>query len=56
MKMHENFQSALNRNQAVINKLKKIDQTTNVKERLGQLQQQREVILQKYFDVANTVQ
>jgi len=56
MKMHENFQSALNRNQAVINKLKKIDQTTNVRERLGQLQQQREVILKRYFDVTNTVQ
>jgi len=56
MKLHENFQSALNRNQAVINKLKKIDQTTNVRERLGQLQQQREVILKRYFDVTNTVQ
>ena len=53
MKLHENFQSALNRNQAVINKLKKIDQTTNVRERLGQLQQQREVILKRYFDVTN---
>ena len=56
MKVHENFQSALNRNQAVINKLKKIDQTTNVRERLGQLQQQREVILKRYFEVTNTVQ
>ena len=56
MKLHENFQSALNRNQAVINKLKKIDQTTNVRERLGQLQQQREVILKRYFDITNTVQ
>jgi len=56
MKLHENFQSALNRNQAVINKLKKIDQTTNVRERLGQLQQQREVILKRYFDVTGTVQ
>jgi len=56
MKLHENFQSALNRNQAVINKLKKIDQTTNVRERLGQLQQQREVILKRYFEVTNTVQ
>ena len=55
MKLHENFQSALNRNQAVINKLKKIDQTTNVRERLGQLQQQREVILKRYFDVAETL-
>ena len=51
MKLHENFQSALNRNQAVINKLKKIDQTTNVRERLGQLQQQREGILKRYFEL-----
>jgi len=56
MKLHENFQSALNRNQAVINKLKKIDQTTNVRERLGQLQQQREMILKRYFEVTGTVQ
>jgi len=53
MKLHENFQSALNRNQAVINKLKKIDQTTNVRERLGQLQQQREMILKRYFEVTD---
>ena len=56
MKLHENFQSALNRNQAVINKLKKIDQTTNVRERLGQLEMQREVILKRYFDVTDTMQ
>ena len=56
MKLHENFQSALNRNQAVINKLKKIEQTTNVRERLGQLQHQREVILKRYFEVVDTMQ
>lgn len=51
MKLHENFQASLNRNQAVINKLKDLEQTTNVRERLGQLQQQREMILNKYFEV-----
>jgi hypothetical protein len=56
MKMHENFQNALNRNQAVINKLKEIEQTTNVRERLGQLQQQREMLLSKYFEVAAGMQ
>lgn len=56
MKLHENFQASLNRNQAVINKLKEIPQTTNVRERLGQLQAQRELILKKYFEVAQTVQ
>lgn len=56
MKLHENFQASLNRNQAVINKLKEITQTTNVRERLGQLKAQRELILKKYFEVVQTVQ
>jgi len=56
MKLHENFQNSLTRNQAVVNKLEKLDQTTNVRERLGQLKQQREMILKKYFEVAKMVQ
>ncbi len=56
MKLYENFHNSLNRNQAIVNKLKKIEQTTNVRERLGQLQQQREVILNKYFEVVNSMQ
>lgn len=52
MKVHGNFQTALNRNQAVVNKLEKIPSTENIQTRLGQLKQQREQILQRYFDVA----
>ncbi len=52
MKLHENFQSALSRNQAVINKLKKVPETTNVIERLGQLKEQREALLDRYFEAS----
>ena len=52
MKLHENFQSALSRNQAVINKLKKVPETTNVIERLGKLKEQREVLLDRYFEAS----
>lgn len=52
MKLQENFQSALSRNKAVINKLEKIPSTENVQTRLGQLKAQREQILERYFDVA----
>ena len=56
MKVHENFQAALNRNKAVINKLEKIPSTANVQERLGQLKAQRESILKKYLEVRETLQ
>ena len=52
MKLHENFQSALGRNQAVINKLKKVPETTNVIERLGALKKQRDVLLERYFEAS----
>jgi hypothetical protein len=52
MKLHENFQAALSRNQSVINKLKKVPETTNVIERLGKLKEQREILLERYFKVA----
>ena len=52
MKLHENFQSALSRNQAVINKLKKVPETTNVIERLGKLKEQREILLERYFEAS----
>lgn len=56
MKLQENFQAALNRNKAVINKLEKIPSTENVQTRLGQLKAQREQILKKYLEVAKTLQ
>ena len=56
MKLQENFQAALNRNKAVINKLEKIPSTANVQTRLGQLKAQREQILQRYFAVAEAMQ
>jgi hypothetical protein len=55
MKLQENFQAALNRNQAVINKLKKIPSTANVQKRLGQLKIQRENILKKYVEIRETL-
>lgn len=55
MKVHGNFQSALNRNKAVINKLEKIPSTENVQTRLGQLKQQREQILQRYLDISGNL-
>jgi len=56
MKLQENFQAALNRNKAVINKLEKIPSTENVQTRLGQLKFQREQILKKYQEVAGSLQ
>ena len=55
-KLQENFQSSLSRNEAVINKLKKIPSTENVQTRLGQLKSQREQILKRYQEVAGTMQ
>ena len=55
MKLEENFQSALTKNKAVINKLEKIPSTENVQTRLGQLKQQREQILKKYFEAKETL-
>jgi hypothetical protein len=55
MKLQENFQAALNRNKAVINKLEKIPSTENVQTRLGQLKAQREQLLKRYLEVAETI-
>ena len=49
MKLYNNFQSALSRNQAVINKLEKLEQTANVRKRLGQLENQRKQLIDRYF-------
>jgi len=55
MKLQENFQAALNRNKAVINKLEKLPSTENVQTRLGQLKSQREQILKKYQEISDTM-
>ena len=55
MKLHENFSSSLSRNQAVINKLDKLPVTANVQQRIGQLKAQREQILKKYLEVAESM-
>lgn len=49
MKRHDKFKDSLSRNKAVINKLKNLEQTTNVRKRLGQLEQQRKNLIKKYF-------
>jgi hypothetical protein len=55
-KLQENFQAALNRNKEVMNKLEKIPSTENVQTRLGQLKAQREQLMQRYLDVAKSMQ
>ena len=55
MNLQKNFQAALNRNKAVINKLEKIPSTENIQTRLGQLKAQREQILKRYFEVADSL-
>lgn len=55
MKLHENFQASLSRNQAVINKLEKLPVTANVEQRIGQLKAQKELILQKYMEVSQNM-
>jgi len=56
MKLHENFQTSLNGNKATINKLKKLEQTPNVIKRIGQLENQREMFYERYFEVAKTLE
>jgi hypothetical protein len=55
MKIHQNFQASLNRNKGVINKLEELPQTDNIRKRLGQLQEQRRMLIEKYFQVVETM-
>ena len=50
MKIHDNIQTSINNIQQTINKLEKLEQTPNVRKRLGQLEERKEKIFQSYFD------
>lgn len=52
MRLHRSWQSALNKNKATINKLKKLNQTPAVVKRLDQLSQQRKLFYKRYFELA----
>ena len=49
MKRVDNMQSILNKNKTLINKLKDMEQTTNVRKRISQLEQRREMLYQQFF-------
>lgn len=49
MKRHENVQGNLNKYTSLINKLKKVPQTENVKRRINQLEERKEQIMTRYF-------
>jgi GNAT superfamily N-acetyltransferase len=53
MKIYEGFNSSTKEITALINKLKKIEQTTNVRKRIGQLEERKNQIMQKYFELTN---
>jgi hypothetical protein len=55
-KLQENFQAALHKNKAKINKLEKLPSTVNVQTMLGQYKAQREQIMQSYLNAAKTIQ
>lgn len=52
-KIVDNMQSSLNKTQALISKLKDMPQTPNVTKRIGQLNQQKEVMLERFLDRLN---
>jgi hypothetical protein len=51
--MIESMQNSLNKNKALINKLKDMDQTLNVQKRIAQLKQRRELMLENFFQRTN---
>ena len=51
MKQVEKFQTILNKNKTLINKLKDMEQTTNVRKRISQLEQRREMLYQQFFQI-----
>lgn len=53
MKMVESMQGSLNKNKALINKLKDMDQTPNIQKRIAQLKQRRELMLENFFQRTN---
>ena len=55
MKFYDNMTKALRGNKATINKLKDIEQTPNVRKRLSQLEQQRKILINRYFEMKNNI-
>lgn len=53
VKIYESFTSSTREITALINKLKKLEQTTNVRKRIGQLEMRKEQIMKRYFEVVN---
>ncbi|MHA1749007.1 MAG: hypothetical protein ACTSYF_10260 [Promethearchaeota archaeon] len=51
MKIYENFSRGLKGITTLINKLKKLDQTTNIRRRIGQLTERQNQLRQRYFNL-----
>jgi len=51
MKIYENFSKPLKKITVLINKLEKLEQTTNVRKRIGQLTESQNQLMQRYFDI-----
>ncbi len=49
-KIVDNMQASLNNNKALINRLKEMPETQNIRKRIGQLEHQREVMLTRFMD------
>ena len=54
-KLYDNFNKALRGNKKTIDKLKDIEQTPNVRKRLSQLEQQRNDLIRRYFEMKNNL-
>ena len=52
MKIYENFNGSVRKITTLINKLKKLDQTTSVRKRIGQLEERQNQLMKRYFMVA----
>jgi len=55
MKLHENFQTQINGITQTINKLEKMNQTTNVVKRIGQLKNKKEEFMKRYSDLSKNL-
>jgi hypothetical protein len=53
MKMVDSMQGSLNRNKALINKLKDMPQTPNIQKRIAQVKRQRDLMLENFFQRTN---
>lgn len=53
MKVYESFSSSIRKLTTLINKLEKLEQTTNVRKRIGQLKEQQDKLRARYFELIN---